>query len=199
MVSTFPISPRAREGAGGAGIQGVEAVRLHDRQNLRRIGVGAEQAKAHIGPGDRHLAPRQDGGARDLGGHRALAGAARSRQQDAARGLKINWRLRQALGDGVGQRRVGADFGKIRGFAHQFLAQIFGQTMALHRRAQQGAQIARGGNSTRLAFRPMARASDLAQGAQAHRGMDFVLAHHHRGGAETLDDGTDEGTDLRAR
>jgi len=27
--------------------------------------------------------------------------------------------------------------------------------------------------------------------------MDFVLAHHHRGGAETLDDGADEGTDLR--
>jgi len=70
-----------------------------------------------------------------------LAATARCRQE---RGLKIDGRLAQALGNGEGQRRIGADFGEIRGFPHQFLTQVFRQTVALHRRAQQGAQIAPG-------------------------------------------------------
>ena len=39
---------------------------------------------------------------------------------------------------------------------------------------------------------------DLAQGAQAHRSVDFVLAHHHRLGTEAFDDRAHERTNLRA-
>src|SRR5450631_1885594 len=41
-------------------------------------------------------------------------------------------------------------------------------------------------------------ALDLAQGAQAYRGMNFVLAHHHGLGPEALDDRAHKGADLRA-
>ena len=34
--------------------------------------------------------------------------------------------------------------------------------------------------------------------AQPHRGMDFVLAHHHGLRPEAFDDGAHKGTDLRA-
>src|SRR4051812_1621405 len=54
------------------------------------------------------------------------------------------------------------------------------------------------GKTTRLVAAVIAMVLNLTQRAQAHRGVDFVLAHHHRLGTEALDDGAHKGADLRA-
>ena len=105
------------------------------------------------------------------------------------------------------QRLVDAANGKIRRLAQQGLDQSFGQAMMLECRRQRGPQAdAWPGKARSCAVcRTNAGMSglpshllNLTQSAQAHRGVNFVLAHHHGLRPEALDDRAHEGTDLRA-
>jgi hypothetical protein len=163
------------------------------------MGAGTKQHQTAIGAGAFDFAADQGGGVVDLGGNGAFAGARGPDQKYAARLFQIDPGRGQALGQGEGERRIGTDFGKICRFAHQGMAQAFGQAVALHGRAQQMTQIgARESDQIVVGLgEGVGHPLDLTKRAQPHRGMDLVLAHHHRLGTETLDDRTHKGPYLR--
>ena len=80
----------------------------------------------------------------DLGRHRAFTGARRPDQKNAARHFQVDRRLDHALRQSKGQCGVGSDLRKIGGLAHQSLTQAFGQAVAFHGLAQDGAQVTAG-------------------------------------------------------